>query len=309
MGDAPTLRRPRGSDGSDGSDESGRPSLPEHVTLPLLTLITARSMDEDYAHVAARRESSGGGREPRRRSGRWVTPVVVAALGLMVAVVAAQTSRDAETQELSRAALVGQIAERRDEVAQVQSEIRSLSEVNREAVSNQRALGGRLDSIDALVTRLETVTGFGPVRGPGVRITVDNAPGADVNSEIRDEDLATLVDGLWQAGAESIAINDERLNALGGIRNTNRAIHVNGNPVTAPYTVEAIGDTDTLQADLLQSSQGQEWFALVNGLGFRYEAQNVDTLRLPAARLRPLRDVIESEPELPGNSNDGEGTP
>lgn len=26
--------------------------LPEHVTTPLLTLITARSMDEDYAHVA-----------------------------------------------------------------------------------------------------------------------------------------------------------------------------------------------------------------------------------------------------------------
>lgn len=29
--------------------------LPEHVTTPLLTLITARSMDEDYAHVAQQR--------------------------------------------------------------------------------------------------------------------------------------------------------------------------------------------------------------------------------------------------------------
>ena len=29
--------------------------LPEHVTTPLLSLITARSMDEDYAHVAGRK--------------------------------------------------------------------------------------------------------------------------------------------------------------------------------------------------------------------------------------------------------------
>ena len=29
--------------------------LPVHVTTPLLSLVTARSMDEDYAHVARRR--------------------------------------------------------------------------------------------------------------------------------------------------------------------------------------------------------------------------------------------------------------
>ena len=32
---------------------------PEHVTTPLLTLITARSMDEDYAHVAQQRAAAG----------------------------------------------------------------------------------------------------------------------------------------------------------------------------------------------------------------------------------------------------------
>ena len=34
-------------------------ALPEHVTTPLLTLITARSMDEDYAHVARKRAAAG----------------------------------------------------------------------------------------------------------------------------------------------------------------------------------------------------------------------------------------------------------
>ncbi len=58
-----------------------------------------------------------------------------------------------------------------------------------------------------------------------------------------------LVDGLWEAGAEAIAINDQRINALGGIRNTSRAIHVNGRPVNAPYVVSAIGDPRTCRPD------------------------------------------------------------
>ena len=41
-----------------GTDTRER-ELPEHVTTPLLTLITARSMDEDYAHVARKRAAAG----------------------------------------------------------------------------------------------------------------------------------------------------------------------------------------------------------------------------------------------------------
>ena len=40
-----------------------RQDLPEHVTTPLLALITTRSLDEDYAHVAlAARPSVAAGR-------------------------------------------------------------------------------------------------------------------------------------------------------------------------------------------------------------------------------------------------------
>ena len=116
-----------------------------------------------------------------------------------------------------------------------------------------------------------------------------------------------LVDGLWEAGAEAIAINDQRINALGGIRNTSRAIHVNGRPVNPPYVISAIGDPQTLQARLLQTSQGQEWFNRVNFYGFVYEPENVDDIRLPAARERVLRDVIELDAD-PDGQGGGEGS-
>jgi uncharacterized protein YlxW (UPF0749 family) len=267
-----------------------RPDLPEHVTTPLLTLLTTRSMDEDYAHVAARRGTPPASPvSPRRAS--WATLAVVGAFGLLTAVAVVETSRDAEIDELSRAALLSRINTERAEVGELKTRVDELSRESQATSTRIASLARQQSDMRAVLDRLEVRTGYTAVRGEGIRITLDNRPGVDVNSEIRDEDIATLVDGLWQAGAEAIAVNDERLHVLGGIRNTNRAVHVNGNPVQAPYVVTAIGDKATLQARLQETSQGQEFMALANGLGFLYEVDNVDDVRLPAASLRSLRAV------------------
>lgn len=263
--------------------------LPAHVTTPLLTLITTRSLDEDYAHVAARRGISPDPASGSSSRPGWRTVAVVAAFGLLSTMAMVQTSRRAEVDELSRAVLIEQIGTQREEVAALQAEVESLVSENQQLTMSNEALSTSLETTRARVSRLEVRTGFAPVHGPGVRITVANPPDADSTTEIRDEDLATLVDGLWEAGAEAIAINGQRINVLGGIRNTDRAVHVNGTPIRAPYVITAIGERATLQSRLAESTQGQEWFALVNGLGFQYSAQNVDDVEVPAARLRRLR--------------------
>ena len=263
-------------------------------------------MDEDYAHVARKRAAAGEVAAPRSRP-HWASLAAVAVLGVMAAVVAAQTDRESEVTELSRTALVEQIESQSDQLADLQHDVAELTRANQDIASNSTTVQGRLEDIAGRVDRAELNTGFAAVHGPGVRITVDNRPGVDVNSEIRDEDLATLVDGLWAAGAEAVAINDQRVNALGGIRNTGRAVHVNGRPVLAPYVVSAIGDPRTLQARLLQSSQGQAWFGLVTGLDFAYTSENVDDISLPAAPGRPLRDVIELNAD-PDGVAEGEGS-
>lgn len=275
-------------------------SLPAHVTTPLLSLITERSMDEDYAHVARRRGEAGGSRSSASGAARKVTAVrttvgvaaSLTVLGLLIAVAAVQSQRDSEVDQLSRAALIEQIEGTRDDLAALARRRTDLTEELRTDQQRANAVQERQRDIAALQRRLGAATGYGAVTGPGLRITVGNPPGADATTEIRDEDLATLIDGLWAAGAEAIAIDDRRLTTLTGIRNTGRAVHIEGRPVTAPYVVEAVGDPGSLEADLLSTSQGAAWFVLVRSLGFDYAAQAVeDDLTLPAATLRALRHV------------------
>ena len=275
------------------------PTLPSHVTTPLLTLVTEQALEEDYRHVAERRAAGAEPPEPPRS--RWAGAAVIAAFGLLVGIAAVQNSRNETVEDAGRATLINRIEEQRatlqvreDQLADLTRDNGSLSdEVEERTAARQGA--------QTALRRLEAGAGFRPVTGEGVRITVEGNPVGDPSQQVRDADLALLVDGLFEAGAEAIAINDQRLNNLGSIRNTGAAIHVNTRPLTEPYVVRAIGDTRTLQAMLLETTHGSDFFSLADQLGFVYTMQNVDQLSLPAARQRPLRQVREANP--------GAGTP
>lgn len=269
--------------------EPRQPDPNDRVTLPLLTLITQQSLDEDYLHVAERRAAGGAG--PRRQRPHQTAAIVIAVFGILVTTAAVQTSRNANVTDASRATLVAQIVDRRESVSRMQDQIVRLRQRNVGLEDQLRQLTRTEQSLLARLRRIEVRTGFVAVTGEGVRISVDDAPDGDATQVVRDEDLAILVDGLWNAGAEAIAINGQRLTVLSSIRNVGVAIHVNSRPLSPPYTVLAIGNTQTLQANLLDTTHGQEWFNLVNQLGFVFEMHNEESLSLPAARLRQLRSV------------------
>jgi uncharacterized protein YlxW (UPF0749 family) len=263
--------------------------LPEHVTVPLLALITQRSLDADYEHVAARRRAEGT--SAARHVPRRTAAVVLLVFGLLVTIAAVQTSRNASVDEASRASLIDQIGQRKHSVAQLQSE---LSQAQSDQLGLQRALTNqqtREQAARARLQRLEVHTGFGPVRGPGVQVTVSSAPGSDASQLVRDSDLSLLADALWSAGAEAISVNGERLTVLSSFRNVGSGILVNSRPVNPPYVFQVVGNPDTLPANLLSSSVGGQWYALKDSLGFRFDVKNGGTMSLPAAPPEHLRSV------------------
>ena len=280
--------------------------LPEHVTTPLLTLVTERSLDDGYRQAAERRADQGAAKAAGRPA--WVATAVVAVFGVLVTIAAVQTSRNADTADAGRATLIAQVRTERAAVERQQQEITELQRANINLEERRDDVAASQRAETARLRRLQAVTGYTAVTGEGVRVVVDDAPDGGENQLVRDEDLALLVDGLWGAGAEAISINDQRLTALSAIRNVGPAIHVNTRPVNPPYTVLAIGDTLTLQSNLLDTAHGQQFFDLADNLGFEYGMQNEQSLTLPAAPGPRLRHVESGSTARQGRQQE-EGAP
>jgi uncharacterized protein YlxW (UPF0749 family) len=268
-----------------------RAPLPAHVTMPLLDVVIRNSLDQDYQHVAAVRAATGETADARPM--RWRAAVVVGVFGLMLVIAAVQTQSEAGTEALAREALIHQInarsAESREakrEIGELQDEIQSSNAALLRLTRAERAAA-------AANLKLAGIAGYAAVTGEGVRITLDNAPGGDQDGVVRDEDLATLVDGLWAAGAEAISINGRRLTVTSGIRTAGSAILVHDRALRPPYVVLAIGDRNTLQSRFVETSSGSTFLGLRSRFGFVFRMQNETQLRLPAAH-RP--DVARATP-------------
>lgn len=261
----------------------------DRARTPLLSLITAEALDRDYLTAAARKDADPEAGSAPHRATRIGVLVVLALFAMLVTVAAVQTSQEADTATASRASLIERIEVRRGVVRGLQADVADLRAANATADRNVRSLGTQLADRQTSNAELRALTGFERVVGDGIRVTIDNAPYADENSLVRDSDLALLVDGLWNAGAEAIAINGQRLTALSAIRTSGDAIEVNGTGVAPPYTVLAIGDQRTLAANFIETGSGLRFDAIADQFGYTYDIDNDDDLRLPAARSSLLK--------------------
>lgn len=105
--------------------------------------------------------------------------------------------------------------------------------------------------------------------------------------------MQKLVNALWLAGAEAIAINGQRLTSLSAIRSAGEAILVDFRPLSPPYRIEAIGNPKTLEARFMDGPGGGLLYALNDEYDIRYDVQTEDELRLPAASSTTLDTAQE----------------
>lgn len=101
----------------------------------------------------------------------------------------------------------------------------------------------------------QMASGLLPVTGPGIRLVLDDSsskpPKPDgVQAAVRAEDLLKVVNELWAAGAEAIAINDQRIIAQTDISDAGSALLINRQRVASPFQIQAIGPSASLQKAL-----------------------------------------------------------
>jgi uncharacterized protein YlxW (UPF0749 family) len=103
--------------------------------------------------------------------------------------------------------------------------------------------------------------GLDPVAGPGVTVTLDDAPeqvqdtaDTDIdNLVVHQQDLQAVANALWAGGAEAMSIQGQRVISTTGIRCVGNSVVLNDVPYAPPYRISAIGPT-TDMLDALNAS-------------------------------------------------------
>ncbi len=107
------------------------------------------------------------------------------------------------------------------------------------------------------LTKYKLFAGFSDVVGTGIIVTIDNPPSDmnyshDINFVYDYEMLLSLINELNSAGAEAIEINGQRIIGNSEIRTAGSFININMIPQKVPFTIKAIGNSDTLDGAINQ---------------------------------------------------------
>jgi uncharacterized protein YlxW (UPF0749 family) len=127
---------------------------------------------------------------------------------------------------------------------------------------------------------LRPAAGLTPVHGPGLRVSLTDAPrdsegnypqGVDPdNLVVHQQDVQSVVNALWAGGAEAMTIMDQRVVTTSAVRCIGNTLLLQGRTYSPPFVVTAIGDADAMTA-AVEAEPGVALFlqyAKHYGLGF-----------------------------------------
>ncbi len=169
----------------------------------------------------------------------------------------------------------------RQRISDLDGEIRALQQSGEGSAGLIRDLNSQLEAA-------RVAAGLVPLEGPGLVLQVEDAAGGVAPGQaagdyaVSGQDLRTIAEELWLAGAEAIAINDERIVASSAVVDLGSLILVNQAYLAPPYRISAIGPGDLF--DVVSSSAGFSDFirARVDAFGLRLSFAEPERVALPA---------------------------
>jgi uncharacterized protein YlxW (UPF0749 family) len=224
--------------------------------------------------------------QPSRLRRWWDGPLLwlaCFAVGLLLVVAYQQQHRSAPAREAARKDLIVRVERLQEAGNALDARAKALAA----EVADLR--NARLPGNGDELRNLELESGLLPVTGPGVQIQLGE-PGAPTSAAngrpgttpqeqvavLHDRDVRAVVNQLWAAGAEAVAVNGLRLTATSFIRFAGESVLVDFQPISAPYTIEAIGDRNGLLVAFADSGIARQLktMAAVEGITFRFTGKS-----------------------------------
>lgn len=172
------------------------------------------------------------------------------------------------------------VEDRRENATQLQDRIDDLS----------GAVGGTaLTDLTEDIAELQPVTGLTEVSGPGIRVSLNDAPrgsgepGLNPNVlVVHEQDIQAYVNALWAGGAEAISLQGQRLISTTGIKCVGNTVLLEGVPYSPPYVIDAVGDTSAMMESIRTTAATANFADYSRAYGLGLEISGPGQLDVPA---------------------------
>jgi uncharacterized protein YlxW (UPF0749 family) len=114
--------------------------------------------------------------------------------------------------------------------------------------------------------------GLRPVVGPGVTVTLSDAPQSTGQETpdtvdnpnlllVHQQDIQAVVNAMWEGGAVAVTIQGQRVVSTTGIRCIGNSVQLQGVPYSQPYRISAVGDVGSLSTAIADDAYLQVYRA------------------------------------------------
>jgi uncharacterized protein YlxW (UPF0749 family) len=242
----------------------------------------------------------------------WQLTLGVALLGLgflVAAQLAAQGPRVRYTTQ-ERAPLVETATQLQAQQEELKASILELREQIQAMEGSGEGLAAVVKDLNDQLEAARIAAGLIPLTGTGIVLLLDDslepvAPDANEADYLVDgRDLRAVVEELWIAGAEAIAINGERITPTSAVIDIGPSVLINSAYLAAPYQLTALGPRDLYSR--LAASPGFVDFirARAQSYGVRVSFAEPESVDIPAfagtVTLRYARPAASPAPSASG---------
>jgi uncharacterized protein YlxW (UPF0749 family) len=221
---------------------------------------------------------------------RLAAPLAFALAGLLFAT-SAGAARGGDLRGGSRSDLTdliraeeGRAHEATRRVDRLRSEVQAATE---EAGRTDRRVAAEQDRSRGL----ELAAGTAAVEGPGLTVTLADAPrsadrvlppeASPDDLVVHQQDVQAVVNALWEGGAEAMRIMDQRVITTSAVRCVGNTLILQGRVYSPPYDITVIGDPERLRQHLDASPGVGLYRYYADTFGLVYRTQDHSQVRLP----------------------------
>jgi uncharacterized protein YlxW (UPF0749 family) len=215
---------------------------------------------------------------------------VALAAGLLFAT-SGRTAEGTDLRGGEVVALSGVIQQRNTSIARQQQELADLQAQVQRLTQQAASRDGAVAAAQAQGDAGALSAGLVRLTGPGVEITLDDAPtrsdgvlpaGATPDDlVIHQSDVQAVVNALWASGADGVAVMGKRLVATSAVRCVGNVLLLQGRTYSPPFVVTAIGNGAAVRAQLAASREVAILQQAVDAYGLTFSVRDRPSVTLP----------------------------